>query len=83
MIRKPAPAKTISRHVLTEWVENVTSQLNTIEMQKIIEPDVSSLIIVNHGGFLEVLLPDHNRMKQGTSTVDLGGLGYTETGTHG
>ncbi|KAK9018329.1 hypothetical protein V6N11_001305 [Hibiscus sabdariffa] len=54
MICKPAPAKTVSRPVLTEWVENVNTQLNTIEMQQLTDPDISSRFIVNQGGLLEI-----------------------------
>ncbi|KAK9016991.1 hypothetical protein V6N11_079481 [Hibiscus sabdariffa] len=65
MIRKPAPAKTVSCLVLTEWVENVNAQLNTIETQQITDLDVSSRLIVNQGGLLEILPPGHGRRSKG------------------
>ncbi|KAK9021558.1 hypothetical protein V6N11_011541 [Hibiscus sabdariffa] len=38
MIRKPSPAKTISRPVLSEWVDNVNQQLNSIAHRKELDP---------------------------------------------
>ncbi|KAK8986465.1 hypothetical protein V6N11_010021 [Hibiscus sabdariffa] len=38
MIRKLSPAKTISRTVLSEWVDNVNQQLNSIAHRKELDP---------------------------------------------
>ncbi|KAK9024690.1 hypothetical protein V6N11_004848 [Hibiscus sabdariffa] len=54
-IRKPSLAKTISRLILTDWVQNVNSQLNSIAIQHEIDMGISSKVIVNHVGSLEVL----------------------------
>ncbi|KAK8600245.1 hypothetical protein V6N12_050101 [Hibiscus sabdariffa] len=53
MIWKPVSAKTASRPVLTEWVENVNAQLNSIEMQHLADPNISSRLIVNQGVHLK------------------------------
>ncbi|KAK8559097.1 hypothetical protein V6N12_042382 [Hibiscus sabdariffa] len=54
-IRKPSFTKTISRPVLTEWVDNVNAQLDTIFLQKELEPGETSKVIVSNSGSLEVI----------------------------
>ncbi|KAL4385105.1 hypothetical protein GQ457_15G005980 [Hibiscus cannabinus] len=52
-------------NVLTEWVENVNAQLDTIVHQKELEPGGSSKVIVNNGGSLEVILDDYRHRTPG------------------
>ncbi|KAL4367688.1 hypothetical protein GQ457_05G032520 [Hibiscus cannabinus] len=69
-IRKPSVTKTISRPVLTEWVENVNAQLDKIVLQKELEPWGSSKVIVNNGGSLEVIPDDDRHITPGGLATD-------------
>ncbi|KAK9011706.1 hypothetical protein V6N11_039789 [Hibiscus sabdariffa] len=54
MVRKPSQAKTINRPVLTDWVDNVQAQLDTIAKHKETTPAGTLKVVINHDGFLEV-----------------------------
>ncbi|KAL4353103.1 hypothetical protein GQ457_06G028150 [Hibiscus cannabinus] len=55
MIRKPSPAKTISRPVLSDWVDNVNQQLNSIAHRKELDPGEKPKIILTNEGVLDVI----------------------------
>ncbi|KAL4304140.1 hypothetical protein GQ457_10G010950 [Hibiscus cannabinus] len=54
LIRKPSSAKTVSRPVLTDWVNNVQADLNAIALHKEASPAGSSKVIINQAGMLEL-----------------------------
>ncbi|KAK9002006.1 hypothetical protein V6N11_024699 [Hibiscus sabdariffa] len=55
MICKPPPAKTISRPVLSDWVDNVNQQLNSIAHRKELDPGGTPKIILTNEGVLDVI----------------------------
>ncbi|KAK8565465.1 hypothetical protein V6N12_059027 [Hibiscus sabdariffa] len=69
-IRKSSGAKTISRPVLTEWVDNVNAQLDKIVLQKELEPGGTSKVIVNNGGSLEVIQEECRHQSLGGLATD-------------
>ncbi|KAK8503045.1 hypothetical protein V6N12_011306 [Hibiscus sabdariffa] len=69
--------------VLSKWVGNVTTQLNTIENQQLTLSNSSSRVTVNHGGVLEVFTNVQNHTEQGMSIVEWGGIDATGSGALG
>ncbi|KAK9034880.1 hypothetical protein V6N11_076935 [Hibiscus sabdariffa] len=60
-IRKAVEAKTISQAVLSEWVDNVTSQLDSVAVHVELDPSRSIKVVVNQSGSLENVPLDDNR----------------------
>ncbi|KAK9000531.1 hypothetical protein V6N11_081024 [Hibiscus sabdariffa] len=69
-IRKQSNSKTISRPVLSEWVDTVNNQLDSIAFQKEIDPRGVSKVVVSNGGSLELVQASDRHQLPGGLAMD-------------
>ncbi|KAK8528389.1 hypothetical protein V6N12_074919 [Hibiscus sabdariffa] len=69
-IRKQSNSKTISRPVLSEWVDTVNNQLDSIAFQKEIDPGGVSKVVVRNGGSLELVQASDRHQLPGGLAMD-------------
>ncbi|KAK8510188.1 hypothetical protein V6N12_008062 [Hibiscus sabdariffa] len=69
-IRKSSDVRTISRPVLSEWVDNMNTQLDNFARDRELEPGGVVRVLVNQEGVLEktTSLEDRNKGQPGLST---------------
>ncbi|KAL4290191.1 hypothetical protein GQ457_14G018230 [Hibiscus cannabinus] len=70
-IRKSAEMRTVSRPVLSDWIDNMNSQLDSFVMDKELDPGGDTRVCVNQEGVLEKVPSSRSQALSEVRTVEI------------